>query len=287
MRKLEYLEWVKESKEETQKARELVKKIEKAEFDIKRLSGNNYPYPLTYQYHFDERTFENVVNALSERGETFVKRAYLKMEREKVLVQYPNDEEVEEWKGQAEVEEIEKVRLMTVKEIRKKMKISQPEFGERMNIPKRTVQNWEKGVNECPEYTLIFIHEKAKQCFEERAKELFREGKLKELIQGDKLPHLSVNQYEKIVNENGGLKGQATSKVKRKTELESVLRVREKTGMTQKQLADVMNIPKRTLQNWENRTSKCPEYTLGFINERADEYFLCAYDYTEKQNKRA
>lgn len=44
--------------------------------------------------------------------------------------------------------------------------------------------------------------------------------------------------------------------------------------MTQKQLADVMNIPKRTLQNWENRTSKCPEYTLGFINERADKYFL-------------
>lgn len=45
---------------------------------------------------------------------------------------------------------------MTTKEqilaIRKSTGLTQEAFGRRYGIPKRTVQNWEAGVNECPAY---------------------------------------------------------------------------------------------------------------------------------------
>lgn len=43
---------------------------------------------------------------------------------------------------------------MTVKELRKESGMTQQQFGAYFGIPKRTVQNWEAGVNKCPEYLL-------------------------------------------------------------------------------------------------------------------------------------
>ena len=48
---------------------------------------------------------------------------------------------------------------MTIKELREQSGMSQAEFAEYFNIPKRTIQNWEwEGVNKqgrkCPEYLL-------------------------------------------------------------------------------------------------------------------------------------
>ena len=43
---------------------------------------------------------------------------------------------------------------MTVKELRKESGMTQQKFGEYFGIPKRTIQNWEAGVNKCPEYLL-------------------------------------------------------------------------------------------------------------------------------------
>ena len=43
---------------------------------------------------------------------------------------------------------------MTVKELRKASGMTQQQFGDYFGIPKRTIQNWEAGVNKCPEYLL-------------------------------------------------------------------------------------------------------------------------------------
>jgi len=41
--------------------------------------------------------------------------------------------------------------------------------------------------------------------------------------------------------------------------------LKSQTGMTQQQLADFLNIPKRTIENWDSGTSKCPPYVLELI----------------------
>lgn len=46
---------------------------------------------------------------------------------------------------------------MTVKEIRSKLGLSQKEFAEYMNIPKRTIQSWEQNYRNVPDYVMSLI----------------------------------------------------------------------------------------------------------------------------------
>lgn len=43
---------------------------------------------------------------------------------------------------------------MTFKELRLMSMMTQREFADYFKIPKRTIENWEGGVNKCPEYLL-------------------------------------------------------------------------------------------------------------------------------------
>lgn len=43
---------------------------------------------------------------------------------------------------------------MTFKELRKQSGMKQQDFADYFGIPKRTIENWEAGVNKCPEYLL-------------------------------------------------------------------------------------------------------------------------------------
>ena len=52
---------------------------------------------------------------------------------------------------------------MTIQEIRKCLGMSQAKFAKYFNIPFRTVQNWEYGVSECPEYLKELILYKLKK----------------------------------------------------------------------------------------------------------------------------
>jgi DNA-binding transcriptional regulator YiaG len=45
--------------------------------------------------------------------------------------------------------------------------------------------------------------------------------------------------------------------------------MRTRTGLTQAQFAELLHIPKRTIENWEHEVNKCPEYTIKLID-----YFL-------------
>ena len=46
---------------------------------------------------------------------------------------------------------------MNIKELRVSTDMTQTEFGEYLNIPMRTIQNWEGGQRNCPEYVIELI----------------------------------------------------------------------------------------------------------------------------------
>ena len=52
---------------------------------------------------------------------------------------------------------------MNIKELRQKLKMTQKEFGEYLNIPQRTIQSWELGDRTPPEYVLELIRFKIKK----------------------------------------------------------------------------------------------------------------------------
>lgn len=47
----------------------------------------------------------------------------------------------------------------------------------------------------------------------------------------------------------------------------TVRELRDMTDLSQKRFADLFLIPHRTIQNWENSVSECPEYTLLLMCE--------------------
>ena len=47
--------------------------------------------------------------------------------------------------------------MQSIKEIRQSTGLSQQKFGEALNIPRRTVQDWEQGLRNCPEYVAELI----------------------------------------------------------------------------------------------------------------------------------
>ena len=47
--------------------------------------------------------------------------------------------------------------MQTIKEIRQSTGLSQAKFCEALNIPKRTLQDWEQGLRQCPGYVAELI----------------------------------------------------------------------------------------------------------------------------------
>ena len=46
----------------------------------------------------------------------------------------------------------------------------------------------------------------------------------------------------------------------------SIKKIREISGMTQKEFSETYGIPVRTLSNWESGQRKCPEYMIKMLN---------------------
>lgn len=49
---------------------------------------------------------------------------------------------------------------MTIKEARKVAGLSQIQMSEKLGIPRRTIEDWERGINKCPDYVERLIVEK-------------------------------------------------------------------------------------------------------------------------------
>ncbi len=54
---------------------------------------------------------------------------------------------------------------MDCKEIRELTGLSQQKFGERYKIPTSTIQKWERGANEPPEYLLLLLERAVREDF--------------------------------------------------------------------------------------------------------------------------
>lgn len=49
---------------------------------------------------------------------------------------------------------------MNIKELRKASGMTQKAFADYFNIPKRTIENWEQGINDAPQYLVELIEYK-------------------------------------------------------------------------------------------------------------------------------
>lgn len=47
--------------------------------------------------------------------------------------------------------------MLAIKEIRQSTGLSQAQFSAALNIPKRSIQDWEQGLRTCPEYVAELI----------------------------------------------------------------------------------------------------------------------------------
>lgn len=56
---------------------------------------------------------------------------------------------------------------MTIKEIRSLTSLSQAKFGEKYEIPKRTIEEWETGRRKPPEYLVKLLERVVREDYEE------------------------------------------------------------------------------------------------------------------------
>ena len=54
---------------------------------------------------------------------------------------------------------------MEIRELRELTGLNQQKFGDLYSIPKRTLQNWELGVNKCPIYFRLALERMVKEDF--------------------------------------------------------------------------------------------------------------------------
>lgn len=52
---------------------------------------------------------------------------------------------------------------MTIKEMRELLGVSQDKFSLMYEIPKRTIENWEQGKRQCPQYVLSLLERAVKE----------------------------------------------------------------------------------------------------------------------------
>lgn len=58
---------------------------------------------------------------------------------------------------------------MTIKEMRELLGLTQSQFAEKYEIPKRSIENWEGGQRKCPEYVLKLLERVVKLDYVEIA----------------------------------------------------------------------------------------------------------------------
>lgn len=83
------------------------------------------------------------------------------------VVKYLTNEQIEEVIEESErVSNEHKIESTTsIQKIRAMTGLNKTDFAKRYNIPFRTVQNWELGTRECPEYVLELLERAVKEDF--------------------------------------------------------------------------------------------------------------------------
>ena len=127
-----------------------------------------------------------------------------------------------------EMENIWNVAHMCVKDICKEANLTQGQMAARFHIPKRTMEDWCRGVSKCADYTRLMMAECLGILKEERSK-----------LSGLNcdITDLGVRDFCTVAD------------------------------MSQNQLAVRFCIPQRTLEDWCRGISKCPDYIRQMIAE--------------------
>lgn len=63
--------------------------------------------------------------------------------------------------------------------------------------------------------------------------------------------------------------------------MNKIKQLRIKHGLTQQSLSDELNIPKRTIQNWESGARHAPGYVIDLIVDKIDNNTNPAYDFDD------
>ena len=68
------------------------------------------------------------------------------------------------------------------------------------------------------------------------------------------------------------------------TTAEQFKKIRESTGMNRKEFAEYLNIPYRTMQDWERSVSSMPDYVLALIKYRVENDLVVDVQEKEKSS---
>lgn len=63
-----------------------------------------------------------------------------------------------------------RIMKMTTKEMREYLNVSRAEFSRRYNIPVRTLENWESGKSQCPDYVEQLLERAVKEDVEKESR---------------------------------------------------------------------------------------------------------------------
>lgn len=107
--------------------------------------------------HFDE-AIKRAALSMDPEGA----KAYNEQKRQAFLETFRKDGAL---KISAEGQQWEIIQENKMLTIRKRSGLSQAKFCEKYGIPKRTLENWEQGSRECPDYVLVLLDRVVREDF--------------------------------------------------------------------------------------------------------------------------
>ena len=80
-------------------------------------------------------------------------------------------------------------------------------------------------------------------------------------------------QYIEVFRHDGEVKVRQTGMYWELIPVNRILQIRKKSGLSQAKFCEKYEIPKRTLENWEQGSRECPEYLVKLLDRVVGEDF--------------
>lgn len=80
-------------------------------------------------------------------------------------------------------------------------------------------------------------------------------------------------QYLEVFKRDGEVKVRQTGMQWELIPVNKILQIRKRTGLSQAKFCEKYEIPKRTLENWEQGSRECPEYVYKLLDRVVEEDF--------------
>lgn len=80
-------------------------------------------------------------------------------------------------------------------------------------------------------------------------------------------------QYLEVFRKNGEIKVERTGAQWVLIPVNRILQIRKRTGLSQAKFCEKYEIPKRTLENWEQGSRECPEYLVKLLDRAVGDDF--------------